>query len=152
SAFNSRKTKPITLSTNASATDPTATVVTTCFSERRPTVPLCSAPKIGSRTMGRRMCWMSNDIRIPVRRAVRQEVRSIALDGLPEAEEADEDREADRRFGGGHRDHEEREHLALMVPGLGGAGAPPVERDQGQVDRVQHDLDRHELEEGVAPG
>src|SRR5262249_61669732 len=53
-------------------------------------------------------------------------------------------READRRLAGRDRDDENGKDLAGQV------GEPPRERDQVQVDGVQHQLDRHEHGQEVA--
>ena len=61
------------------------------------------------------------------------------------AEDGDKDAEADHDLGRGHHHHEERQHLAVQaaVVGLG-------EGDEQQVDRVEHQLDAHEHDDGVA--
>src|SRR6187200_2017045 len=57
----------------------------------------------------------------------------------------DQNGEADGGFGGGHRQHQEREHLAHQVAEEGG------ERDEIDVDREQDQLDRHQNDDDVLP-
>src|SRR5215218_522499 len=59
-------------------------------------------------------------------------------------EQADHERETDRGFGGRHRHHEEGDDLAIDRAPL----AP--ERDEREIDGVQHDLDRHQQRDQVA--
>src|SRR2546423_7650507 len=61
------------------------------------------------------------------------------------AEQADHDREADGRFRRRHRHHEEHDDLAVR------RAERPAERDERQVDGIQHDLDRQENRDQVAP-
>src|SRR2546430_16783791 len=56
------------------------------------------------------------------------------------------DGEADSHRGGGDRDDEEREHLPRDLPRERG------ERDQVDVDGVEHELDREQHEDTVAAG
>src|SRR5258708_15417291 len=60
-------------------------------------------------------------------------------------ERAVRDREPDRRFRGGHRHHEEDDDLAV------GTAMRPAEGDERQVDGVEHDLDRQQDRDQVAP-
>src|SRR5918995_4865208 len=74
-----------------------------------------------------------------------EEVHLVDVDRLPVAVDQDHDREPDPHFGGGHRDHEQGEHLTGdVVQGL-------PERHEVEVDGVQHELDRHQDEHRVAP-
>ena len=57
--------------------------------------------------------------------------------------EDDEDRQADRRLGGGDRQHEQREDLADQVAEKGREG------DEVDVDREQDQLDRHQDDDDV---
>src|SRR3954453_21314164 len=59
--------------------------------------------------------------------------------------QCDDDAEADNDLGGGNDQHEEHDGLAAdVVEGMG-------ERDECEVDGVEHQLDAHEHHEGVAP-
>src|SRR6185436_12954295 len=60
------------------------------------------------------------------------------------AEQANHEREADRRFSGSDGHDEERDDLAIDFAEL------PAERHERQVDGVQHDLDRHQQRDEVA--
>ena len=57
----------------------------------------------------------------------------------------DDETEADRDLRGGDRHHREREDLAVEVALL------PRERDEREVRRVQHDLEREEHDQRAAP-
>src|ERR687884_544432 len=59
------------------------------------------------------------------------------------AEVDDDDRQADRRLARSDREHEQREHLADEIAQEG------RERDQVDVDREQHQLDRHQDDDDV---
>src|SRR5579862_2166321 len=61
--------------------------------------------------------------------------------GLTGPEHVHDDREADHDLGRGHHQHEEDEHLPVD------GAVKPRERDQREVDRVEHQLDRHEDDE-----
>src|SRR5688572_8068097 len=54
------------------------------------------------------------------------------------AEQGDDQRQPDGRFRGGHRHHEEGDDLTVHVAAI------TAERDERQVHRVQHDLDRQQ--------
>src|SRR5919108_163715 len=77
-----------------------------------------------------------------------QQVDLVDVDRLAVAEDQQHDRQADADLGGGHGDHEQREHLAgdELVPQVG------AERDQVDVHRVEHQLDAHQHHHRVAPG
>src|SRR6266481_3162651 len=60
------------------------------------------------------------------------------------AEDRHVDREAHRDLGGGHAHHEEYQSLSLGRP------VALAEGDQGQVRRVEHQLDRHEDHQRVS--
>jgi hypothetical protein len=61
------------------------------------------------------------------------------------AEQEDEDREPDGRLGRGDGQDEEHEHLP------GHVAQEARERDEVDIDREQHQLDRHQHDEHVAP-
>ena len=56
----------------------------------------------------------------------------------------DDDRQADRRLGGSHGHHKKHDDLAV------GRSQRASEGDEGQVDGVQHDLDRQQNRDQVA--
>src|SRR5687768_4830450 len=66
-----------------------------------------------------------------------QEVEVVHVHGLVVAEDRDDDREPDRGLRRGHRHHEEHEQLTLDADHA-------RERDEGEVHRVQHQLDAQE--------
>src|SRR5258706_12828080 len=72
-----------------------------------------------------------------------QRVELVDVDRRAVAEQHHEDREADGRFGRGHGEDEEDEHLALHVAQV------VRERDEVQVDREQHQLDAHQEHDQV---
>src|SRR5215469_5849908 len=77
--------------------------------------------------------------------SVLQQVGVVYRRGPAGPEDRHQDREADDDLRGGHHHHEERDDLPVQVP------VHPRERDEGQVARVQHQLDAHEHDDGVAP-
>src|ERR1700732_1400284 len=79
-------------------------------------------------------------------RLVAHQVDAGDVDGAPLAVDGDEQRQADRRLGGGHRQDDEHQDLAGALVELPGVG------DQRQVGGVQHHLDREEDADAVAPG
>src|SRR5215210_5360352 len=79
---------------------------------------------------------------------VLQQVDVLDLDGVAQAVDRDHDRQPDGRLGGGDGHDEDREHLAgQLLRGVDVAG----ERDHHDVDRVQHQLDREQDADGIAP-
>src|SRR5262249_13062508 len=122
---------------------------TASLPSRRPKTPFTKAPRSGmSRTTamseksfaGKR--WRKGFIRL-----VLQEIGFVRADGAPDAEQREHDGEAYgdlRRLRG---DDEEGEGLTgLRVH----RRTLAVERDEREVDRVQHDLDAHQRDEHVA--
>src|SRR6476660_2262857 len=77
--------------------------------------------------------------------SVLQQVRVVHRRGPAGPEDRHQDREADDDLGGGHHHHEERDDLPVQVL------VHSRERDEGQVAGVQHQLDAHEHDDGVAP-
>src|SRR5512139_1058194 len=68
----------------------------------------------------------------------------VRVEGLPLPHHRDYQRQADRSLRGGHRHHEKDDDLAVHRAEV------PAEGDQGQVCRVQHDLDRQEDRDHIA--
>ena len=77
--------------------------------------------------------------------AVGQLAQPVDVHVLVRTEHQQDDREPEADLGGSDRDHEQGEHLTRVqrvVP-------PGVERDQVEVDRVEHQLDPHQHEHRV---
>src|SRR5690606_2970080 len=74
-----------------------------------------------------------------------QRVEFGDVDGAVVAEQGDQDRQADRGLRGGHGQDEEDEDL----PGL--VAEVARERDEIDIDREQHQLDRHQQDDHVLP-
>src|SRR5690242_3397274 len=100
----------------------------TAFGRRRPRDRLIRKPTKGS-------SGISNNIgaRLPLQHRERVRAQRLAM-----AEERDHERQTDRGFGGRDAHHEKRDDLAVDGPQI----AP--HRDEGDVHRVQHDLDRQQ--------
>src|SRR5207244_6846704 len=75
-----------------------------------------------------------------------QQVDLIDIDGLSVPVDQDDDRQADPDLCRRDGDHEQREHLPGELVEVRREG------DQVDVHRVQHQLDRHQHEDRVAPG
>src|SRR5262249_28513167 len=116
-------------------------------------VTASSAPLRGSRFPKKRTATNPS----AGRSGMSQALRSICLSALQLVDAVEirtaqvsvdeqHDRQAHAHLGGGDRDHEEGEHLAGDVAREGG------ERDQVDVDGVEHELDRQQHEDAVAPG
>src|SRR6266516_2099688 len=75
-----------------------------------------------------------------------QEVDLVDVDRFAVPVDEDHDGQANPDLGGGNGDHEQGEDLAGDLPQVGG------ERDQVDVDGVQHQLDGHQDQHRVAPG
>src|SRR5689334_14264842 len=111
---------------------------------RRPTIAVVRKPASGSATIRiTRICWRFIGPRSSAHRVVLVDERGLAV-----AEDRDDDREADRGLGRGNRDDHQRDD-----------GAVPLERrderaegDDREVDRVEHQLDRHEHGDRVPAG
>src|SRR3954453_12584245 len=78
-------------------------------------------------------------------RSVLEQVGVVDRGGPSGPVDRHDDREADDDLRGGDDHHEERDDLAVDAPVRTGEG------DQRQVDRVEHQLDAHEHDDGVAP-
>src|SRR5215213_9589621 len=93
--------------------------------------PLSNAPRKGRTGMIQRRSFMLVFLALEVRRLV--ELRRLA-----QAVEGDQDAQPHRRLARGHGDGEDREDLSGQIREL------IRERDQVQVHRVEHQLDRHQ--------
>src|SRR5215208_6902656 len=98
----------------------------TLFGSRRPSIALMTKPTSGNR-------GISASTRSPLERLER-----VRVERLPVAEERDDDRQADGSFRGRDRQYEERDELN------GDVTAEAPERDERQVDCIEHDLDRQQ--------
>src|SRR3954452_4053956 len=78
-------------------------------------------------------------------RSVLEQVGVVDRGGPAGPVDRHDDREADHDLSGGDDPHEEGDDLAVDRAGRAGEG------DQGQVDRVEHQLDAHEDDDRVAP-
>src|SRR3954451_18091904 len=78
-------------------------------------------------------------------RSVLEQVGVVDRGGPAGPVDRHDDREADHDLSGGDDHHEEGDDLAVDRAGRAGEG------DQGQVDRVEHQLDAHEDDDRVAP-
>src|SRR5688500_9277913 len=104
----------------------------TLFDSRFPIVELTTKPRNGNSGISASMSPLQGREGIRVQR-------------LAVPEQGDDQRQADRGFGRRHRDHEERDDLA------GDVAVVAPERDEAQVDGVQHDLDREQDRDHVLP-
>src|SRR5688572_967674 len=104
----------------------------TPFGSRRPIVALTRKPSNGNSGINASISPLEGRERVGIERFL-----------VPE--QGDDQRQADRRFGGGHRHHEERDDLPVDV------AAVAAEGDERQVHRVQHDLDRQQDRDQVLP-
>src|SRR5436190_2585065 len=106
---------------------PQATADATFLLLRRPPKALIRNPMSGS-------AGISSSIGTsPLQLGERVGVQRLAV-----PEQADDDREADRRFRRGDGHHEEDDDLAVR------GAVHAAERDEREIDRVQHDLDRQQ--------
>src|SRR5687768_6112124 len=111
---------------------------------RRPNRPARTAPASGaSTTQSRTDFEIANST--PGIGSALQRIDLGDVDRSPVAEHRDQDRQADRGLGGGHREDEEHEDLP------GGIAQLARERDEVDVDREQHQLDRHQQDDHVLP-
>ena len=65
--------------------------------------------------------------------------------------ERDDDGETDRDLSRGDRDDEENEDLRVVIGQARGVDAKARERDERKIGRIQHQLERHENDDEVAP-
>src|SRR5712664_806485 len=129
------------------STTTSATAYSHAFGKKRPRRPFTAAPASGSRGMR-----YSQETSIHPSELERVELAHV--DRVPAAEDGDDDGEAHGGLGGGHGDDEEDGGVAAQEARLGG-GAPhqrePREGEEGEVHRVEHQLDAHQDDEGIAP-
>src|SRR5919106_3428083 len=103
------------------------------FERRFPSAALTMNPTSGN-------AGISDSTRSPLERRKRFRIERLAV-----PEEADDERESNRGFGRGHRHHEEGDDLSIHSSKL------PSEGHKCQVHRVQHDLDREQQRDEIAP-
>src|SRR3954468_2306719 len=140
SCCNSRNTAASDTA-KAPAIAPTATAPDADFARRRPTLALTRNPSSGSSGISNSMtAQRSGARRLPFQHRERFGVQRLTM-----AKQRDHDRQADRRLG--RRDGHHEEHDDLSVSGAQRA----AERDECQVHRVQHDLDRQQNRDQVPP-
>src|SRR5438093_11895134 len=125
-------------SRNDSSTAPQAIVPTALLESRPPKRPLKAKPANGRSGMS----GISASTLSPP-----QEVQLVDLNRVLVPVEGDDDRETDGDLARGHADDERREGLADQVGDL----REPREGDEVEVRRVEHQLDRHEDDDRVAP-
>src|SRR5262245_59901868 len=114
-----------------------------CLSRRRPTSAVIRKPIIGSTTIaGISRSNISAGRSLAHRVVLVDERRPLV------AEDRDDDRKADRGLRGGDRHHHQRDHRAGRVELL----REGPERDDREVDRIEHQLDAHQHADRVAAG
>src|SRR5215470_13227488 len=126
---------PATASMATIAAPPTAAQPMAADSQRgsfEPMVRLMAAPMSGRRGI------QCSQFKVAPLMSVLQRGQSIDVGVARGPEDADDDGEADGGFGRGEGDDEHGERVALHVV------AHAREREQREVARVQHELDRHE--------
>src|SRR6266853_2825846 len=124
-------TTAATETANDSTIAPHAMIPAAALLRRRPKLAFSRKPTNGNSGISSSMS--------PLQASERLGVQRLAM-----AEQADDDREADGGFGCGHGHHEEHDDLAV------GCAERAAERDEAQVHRVQHDLDREQDRDDVA--
>src|SRR5512140_2528671 len=129
-----RANRVFTVHKKASSTLPMATAFTKVFDARRPARPFTRKPASGSVGISQRCCIGS----------VLQVAHFIDFQRRAILEHRQDDRQADRGLSRRHHHHKEGVDMAIRLPQLIGEG------DKAQVDRVQHQLDRHEHGDDVA--
>src|ERR1700704_2863534 len=119
----------------------TARIVTRCAPARpitRPKRPATIAPNSGASGMIRYRVFIP--VVLPF-----EGIQVFDVDRIQVPEKNDQDGETDRRLGRRHRQDEEHEHLS------GGIAEETGEGDEVQVHGEQHQLDRHQQHDDVAP-
>src|SRR5687768_16000502 len=115
---------------------------------RRPTHRSTPAPRSGSSGTSHSRSSASRELMrsppIGACASALQHLEVVGRGAAPAAEDGDDDGETHGNFRGGHHEREEHDHLT------GDVVEHPGERDEGEVDRVQHELDAHEHHEHVA--
>src|SRR5579862_2426673 len=133
----SRRRKAIAPATKAAPITPAPTALTVPRLVRGPRNRLKTTPRAGKSSISPRGKFAA--ISPP------HQVEFIRVDRGAVAENGQDDAQPNRGFGGRHH-HDEKDD------GLTVDGTPrPAQRDEGQVDRVEHQLDRHEDDDDVAP-
>src|SRR5579875_977697 len=136
-AIASRRANAITPTTKAAPITPAPTALTVPRPARRPKNRLKTTPIAGNSRISPRGKFSA--IALPA-----HQVDFVRVDRLAVAENHQNDSQADGRLGCRHRHHEEDDRLPVDVaPGA-------AQRDEGQVDGVEHQLDRHEDDDYVA--
>src|SRR6516225_1490054 len=120
---------------------PHATLPETCLVNRRPRLAFSRNPTSG-RT-GTRSSIRRSDRRFRV--SPSQAHEAVGVERLAEPEQADHDRQPDGGLCGCHGHDEEDDDLAV------GGAERPAKRDEAQVHRVEHDFDREQDRDQVAP-
>src|SRR6266511_1198510 len=142
---------------------PHATAPDTDFVSRRPTPAFTRNPRKGrsgiSSSMPPPQPWNAKAAKSAKKRLALRALRAlcstssspfqrrpgVGVQRFLVAEERDDDRQTDGRFRRRHGHHEEHDDLPV------GRSERAPERDERQVHRVQHDLDRQENRDQVAP-
>src|SRR5215469_11526886 len=116
-----------------------ATAETSARDRRRPRVPLMRNPAKGSSGINQR-----DESGIELRSLEFQQVDLVHVERLARTEDGDDDGEAYGGFGGSDDHHKKDEDLSGdLVPHM-------REGDEGEVDRVEHQFDRHEDGDDIA--
>src|SRR5690348_4163375 len=126
--------------TNDASTAAEATMPASCLPQRLRKKIFSSAPASGSSAIqGRRFVVMAS-ARLPL-----QELHVPGIERLAVAKHRDEDCQADDGFGGGDRHDEEDDDLPFQ------RAEKSREGDEREIDGIEHELDRHEDHDDVAP-
>src|SRR5688572_20476961 len=123
--------------------------VTASRPRRLPNRPFTSAPSSGKSTMNassvKSSLGKSSCSACIQESLVTELIRLVAEHRLLQAVESQHDGQANRSLRGGDSDDEEGEDLSVHV-----ADVTAIERNQGQIDRVEHELHAHQLHQHVA--
>src|SRR6185369_4250271 len=114
---------------------------------RRPMVAVTMKPASGSAMIRMTSSWSKLTWRTSPASSAH---RVVLVDEwrLPVAEDGDDDRQADGRLRGGHGHDQQRDDRAVALQ----IRDERTERDDGQVDAIEHELDRHEHRDRVPAG
>src|SRR3954447_11104802 len=115
------------------------------LSARRPSSSSTAEESSGSAISSQAADWMPCAVVTRPYPSVLQQVRVVHGRAPASSEDGHDDGEADDDLGGSDGHHEERHDLAVE------AAVDAREGDQRQVHGVQHQLDAHEDDDGVAP-
>src|SRR6267143_3066451 len=124
---------------NESSTEKIVTLCAPWRVMKRPPRPATRAPISGAKAAMRARSFIP-----ALELSSFQLVEVFDVDGVQVAEQDNENRQPDGRLGGGHGEDEEHEHLP------GDVAEEVREGDEVQVDRQQHQLDRHQQHDQVA--